>query len=74
MKAARYAVGILILSSVLFLAASGLGRLEERGVSFPLLQPEMISLGGWITLGLFGIFVLAIAVEWTSQGVEGPRR
>ena len=74
MRAARHAVGLLTLSILLFLAASGLGRLEAVGLSLPLLQPELVSLGGWIALGLFGMFVLAIAVEWTSQGVDGPRR
>ena len=73
MNAIRYALGSFLISIGFFVLSHVVGFIGSSEGMLWIVNADLLTLAGWIFLGVFMLFVLAMAVEWTSQGVE-PRR
>lgn len=73
MIAIRYAARLLALGFGLLLTARLLAAYGDIWDPLARVSPGIVEWLGWIALILAGIFIIAIAFEWMTEGIVGDR-
>lgn len=70
-SAILHAVGTFLLAVILLIMARIIGIVEARTGTLAWLPADLINIAGWVIMFISMAFVVAIALEWTAEGVTG---